>query len=161
MFAGNFAPRGWKVANGQKLDIGQNSALFSVIGSNFGGDGRTNFALPNLSGRTPVGLGTLETQMGDRTFQIGQTGGREQVKLLPSQLPNFGFQTQDKTLAIVDSIFAVEDETMEGVEVPLLEEVTTTSVGTTANDNDFINTRNPYQAVNFIICVNGEYPLRS
>jgi len=55
MFAGNFAPRGYMLCNGALLSISQNTALFSLLGTTYGGDGRTTFALPNLNGRTPFG----------------------------------------------------------------------------------------------------------
>lgn len=57
LFAGNFAPKGWMFCNGQLLPIAQNSALFSILGTTYGGDGRVTFALPNLCGRAPVGIG--------------------------------------------------------------------------------------------------------
>lgn len=57
MFAGNFSPRGWAAAEGQLLPISQNTALFSLLGTTYGGDGRTTFALPDLRGRAPVGVG--------------------------------------------------------------------------------------------------------
>ena len=57
LFAGNFVPRGWAPCNGQLLPINQNTALFSLLGTTYGGDGKTTFALPNLSGNVPVGMG--------------------------------------------------------------------------------------------------------
>lgn len=71
LFAGNFAPRGWALCEGQLLDISANSALFSILGTTYGGDGRTNFALPDLRGRTPVGVGTGP---GLAQVQLGQKG---------------------------------------------------------------------------------------
>jgi microcystin-dependent protein len=72
LFAGNFAPRGWALANGQLLNISENPALFSILGARYGGDGRTTFALPDLRGRTAVGAGK-----GPRLFNksLGQLGG--------------------------------------------------------------------------------------
>lgn len=83
-FAGNFAPRGWAFANGQTLPISQNSALFSLLGTMYGGDGRTTFQLPDLRGRHLVGVGTTRSggslRTGDRrAYRVGNTkGGKEQ-----------------------------------------------------------------------------------
>lgn len=57
MFAGNFAPRTWAICQGQIMSISQNTALFAILGTTYGGDGQTTFALPNLAGRVPVGVG--------------------------------------------------------------------------------------------------------
>ena len=74
MFAGNFAPRGWALCDGQLLPIAQNAALFSLLGTTYGGDGRTTFALPDLRGRTPIHPGT-----GPRLSRrrLGEEGGSE------------------------------------------------------------------------------------
>ncbi len=84
-FAGNFAPSGWQFAQGQLLPIAQNTALFSLLGTTYGGDGRTTFALPNLGGRTPIGTGT---GAGLSTRTLGQQTGAETVTLNTSQLPS-------------------------------------------------------------------------
>lgn len=76
MFAGNFAPRGWALCNGQLLSIADNSALFSLLGTTYGGDGRTTFALPDLRGRVVIHPGTGE---GLSTYRLGQEGGSESV----------------------------------------------------------------------------------
>jgi len=78
MFAGNFAPRGWAFCNGQLLPISQNTALFSLLGTTFGGDGRTTFGLPDLQGRAPMHPGR-GPGLTDR--RLGQTGGAETVTL--------------------------------------------------------------------------------
>ncbi|MCF7567467.1 tail fiber protein [Sabulilitoribacter arenilitoris] len=73
MFAGNFAPRGWAFCDGQLLPISQNPALFSLLGTNYGGDGRTTFALPDLRDRTPIHLGNKS----DLYTRVGDKGGSE------------------------------------------------------------------------------------
>ncbi len=80
-----FCPRGWAETNGALLPIAQNSALFSLLGTTFGGDGRTTFGLPDLRGRTPVGVGT---GAGLSSVAWGQRGGAEYVVLTESQLPS-------------------------------------------------------------------------
>ncbi len=83
-FASNFAPRGWAFAHGQTIPIAQNSALFSLLGTYYGGDGRTTFRLPDLRGRHLIGTGTTKSggslRPGDRrTYQVGNTkGGKDQ-----------------------------------------------------------------------------------
>ncbi|PSN11862.1 phage tail protein, partial [filamentous cyanobacterium CCT1] len=84
MFAGNFAPRGWAFCNGQLIAISQNTALFSLLGTLYGGDGRTTFALPDLRGRTPIHAGQ---GAGLSDYPLGSRGGVEQVALTTEQLP--------------------------------------------------------------------------
>lgn len=79
MFAGNFAPVGWAFCNGALMDISQNSALFNLIGTTYGGDGQTTFALPNLQSRVPVHVGP--------NFALAQSAGAETVTLTTSQIP--------------------------------------------------------------------------
>jgi microcystin-dependent protein len=79
MFAGNFAPVGWAFCNGAIIPIDQNDALFNLIGTTYGGDGQTTFALPNLQSRVPVHVGP--------GFALGQSGGAESVTLTTSQIP--------------------------------------------------------------------------
>src|SRR5579859_4749959 len=79
MFAGNFAPVGWAFCNGQLIPIDQNDALFQLIGTTYGGDGQTTFALPDLQSRVPMHVGP--------GFALGQTGGAETVTLTTSQIP--------------------------------------------------------------------------
>jgi microcystin-dependent protein len=79
MFAGNFAPVGWAFCNGAIIPIDQNDALFNLIGTTYGGDGQTTFALPNLQSRVPVHVGS--------GFALGESGGAETVTLTTSQIP--------------------------------------------------------------------------
>ena len=85
LFAGNFAPRGWALADGQLLNISQHSALFSVIGTTYGGDGETTFALPDLQGRTAVHPGSAGPGM--PTWALGQVGGTDLQSLTVGQIP--------------------------------------------------------------------------
>ena len=84
LFAGNFCPRGYAETNGQLMPIAQNTALFSILGTTYGGDGRTTFALPNLQGRSATGVGQ---GAGLSTIVPGQTIGNESVTLTTAQLP--------------------------------------------------------------------------
>lgn len=84
MFAGNFAPRGWAFCDGQLLAINQHQALFSILGTTYGGDGRTTFGLPDLRGRVPLHEGSGP---GLSSYRLGQKGGTESVRLsiVPTQ----------------------------------------------------------------------------
>ena len=96
IFAGNFAPRSWAFCNGQLLAIAQNQALFSILGTTYGGDGRTTFALPDLRGRVPVGEGTGP---GLSTIKLGQRLGNEYNILTALQLPSHTHTASGKTAA--------------------------------------------------------------
>jgi len=85
LFGFNFAPRGWALCSGQLLPINQNDALFSILGTTYGGNGTTSFALPDLRGRTPIHGGTGP---GLSNYVLGQQGGTENVTLLSSQMPS-------------------------------------------------------------------------
>jgi microcystin-dependent protein len=84
MFGGNFAPRGWAICNGQLMPISQNTALFSLLGTSYGGNGITTFALPDLRGRVPINQGQAP---GLSLYDLGQIGGEENLTLTTAQLP--------------------------------------------------------------------------
>ncbi|MEO6786643.1 MAG: tail fiber protein [Chthoniobacteraceae bacterium] len=84
IFAGNFNPKGWALCNGQLLAISQNTALFSLLGTNYGGDGKSTFGLPNLQGSVPLGQGQGP---GLSPYALGQSGGSSTVTLLTTELP--------------------------------------------------------------------------
>src|SRR5947208_9160321 len=84
MFAGNFAPRGWALCNGQIMSIAQNTALFSLLGTTYGGDGVTTFALPDLRGRAPVGQGQGP---GLSNLSLGESSGTENITLISANMP--------------------------------------------------------------------------
>jgi len=85
MFAGSFAPAGWAFCNGALLPIAENDTLFNLIGTTYGGDGQTTFALPNLSSRYPIHQGTSPTT--GTTYTIGEFAGSESVTVTVNQLP--------------------------------------------------------------------------
>lgn len=89
MFAGNFPPRGWTFCDGQNLPIDQNQSLFAVLGTAYGGDGRTNFNLPDLRGRAPMHQGQ-GNNLTNRS--LGERGGEEQVSLSTNELPTHTHQ---------------------------------------------------------------------
>ncbi len=85
MFAGNFPPVGWAFCDGSLMAISENETLFNLIGTTYGGDGQTTFALPDLRGRLPLHFGTGPS---GTTYQLAQTGGAEQVTLTQQQIPS-------------------------------------------------------------------------
>ena len=85
IFPFNFAPTGWALCNGQVLPLSQNTALFSLLGTTYGGDGKSNFALPNLQGRAPMHPGQGP---GLSLHDLGETGGSDTVTLLESEIPS-------------------------------------------------------------------------
>src|SRR5436309_3627114 len=88
MFAGNFNPAGWMFCEGQLLPISENEILFQLIGTTYGGDGESTFALPDLRGRLPLHMGSN----GVTTYQLAQTGGTETVTLTVNQIPSHSHQ---------------------------------------------------------------------
>ncbi len=84
IFAGNFAPKGWALCNGQLLPISQNTALFSLLGTTYGGDGKSNFALPDLQGSSPMQAGQGP---GLSLRDLGETAGEQTVTLLQTEMP--------------------------------------------------------------------------
>ncbi len=87
IFAFNFAPKGWAWCDGQLLPLSQNTALFSLLGTTYGGDGKSNFALPDLQGSVPIHTGGAQPGPGLPLYDLGQTGGSENVALLVSEMP--------------------------------------------------------------------------
>jgi microcystin-dependent protein len=86
IFGFNFAPKGWAQCSGQLLAISQNTALFSLLGTNYGGDGRVTFGLPNMNGSVPIHVGGNQPGPGLSTYFLGQTGGEEAVTLQTTEM---------------------------------------------------------------------------
>jgi microcystin-dependent protein len=109
-FGGTFAPSGWEFCNGSLLSISKYSALYSLLGTNYGGDGRTTVGMPDLRGRSPLGYGAGPGRT-PRT-SIGQTGGYETVTLQTSQMPSHTHDFSDATLSgdIACTLNAAETE---------------------------------------------------
>lgn len=161
LFGGNFAPRGWAFCEGQLLPISQNSALFSLLGTFYGGDGRTTFALPDLRGRVPFHPGRGP---GLSSYQIGQRGGAETNTLSINQLPSHSHGNNMASAAEGDSndpagkLLAKSDARAYTATGPAV-----ASAGNTANSGggQAIDNRQPYIAMNYIIALQGVYPSRS
>lgn len=166
IFAGNFAPEGWALCNGQLLQISQNTALFSIIGTTYGGDGRSTFALPNLQGRIPVSFGQ---GAGLSNLVLGQSYGSEAVTLTANQMPSHGHSATIKganagtTNQPQDSLFGKVPRTnMYSTPDATPTNMTEGSISLqNAGGSLAHNNMQPYLTLNFIIAINGIYPSRS
>lgn len=166
-FAGNFAPVGWALCNGQLLSISQNAALFSIIGTYYGGNGVSNFALPDLQGRMLIHQGTGP---GLPPFVIGQMGGSENATLLQSNLPAHSHSvTADAEAGNVGSP-ANALIAQNGAGRSAIAQFTNTTptapvtmapnmIGVTGGSQPF-SVQNPYVCITYIIALNGVFPSR-
>ncbi len=164
MFAGNFAPRNWAFCDGQLLSIASNDALFSLLGTIYGGDGRTTFGLPDLRGRIPVHAGSGP---GLTPRNLGSKGGQENVTLTLNQIPSHTHTLTGSSLAGQGGspAGAVPAQSTVGVYVRNpnvaairpLNDASITSVGGSQAHTNLM----PFQCVNFIIALFGIYPSRS
>jgi microcystin-dependent protein len=164
----NFAPRGWAFCNGQLLPINQNQALFSLLGTTYGGDGRVNFALPNLQGRVPIHMGS--------GFTLGQAGGEVAHTLTQGELPqhNHFLQADATTVATSNSGTPAAGNALgqtigqppTGATFPVslytagIANLTTLNpavVGNTGGNQPHEN-RQPFLALNVIIALQGIFP---
>lgn len=162
----SFAPRFFAQCNGQLLPINQNQALFSLLGTQYGGNGTTNFALPDLRSRTPVGYASsVDPSWQPPSVQIGQSAGVETVTLLASNLPSHQHQatasTQDGTTRNPNgNVFASTSVPIYGssggAQVPLSPATIAPSGGGQAHSN-----LQPYTTINFCIALSGIFPSRN
>ena len=171
MFAGNFAPRGWAFCEGQLLSINQNQALFSILGTTYGGDGRTTFGLPDLRGRAVIGPGTGP---GLSPRQLGSRTGTETATLSVAQMPSHAHTaTGTAQVSLSNEVGTTSDTDGQYIANHLggfnedatpgakLEGVSST---TTINNTGWGQSHNnvqPSQTVNYIIALQGTYPSRN
>ncbi|PPK94297.1 MULTISPECIES: phage tail protein [Nonlabens] len=162
MFAGNFAPRGWALCQGQLLPIAQNSALFSIIGTTYGGDGRTTFGLPDLRGRVPEGVGTGP---GLSPVQWGQRSGAETVTLTTANLPSHNHAvngvsevgtTNVPSGAYPANSGVFDNEYGTGTSTPMHAGM----IGYTGGGQS-VSIKQPSLGMHYIICLQGIFPSRS
>lgn len=159
LFAGNFAPQGWFLCEGQILPINQYTALFSLLGTNYGGNGTSNFALPNFSGRVPVHQGQGP---GSSPYTVGQTGGENQVTLFTNQLPAhthpIGVSSASATTNVPTTATTLGVASSDAYGVPTnLSPMGSELVGGGQGHEN----RQPFLALNFIIAFQGIYPARN
>ena len=162
MFGGNFAPTGWALCNGQLLSIAQNTALFSILGTYFGGDGVTTFGLPNLQGRVAVHWGQ---GAGLSPYNLGQNGGSENVVLQVNQMPAHSHLVSSDTgdtgasshpngqLLASSGANAIYNKNADSTMNPSM-------IQNAGGSQPHPNIQ-PYQCVTFIIALQGIYPSRN
>jgi microcystin-dependent protein len=170
IFAGNFAPTGWALCNGQILPLSQNTALFSLLGTTYGGDGKSNFALPNLQGSAPMHPGQGP---GLSLRDLGESGGEQFVTVLQTELPQhshvlqgstaFGAGT-DPTNGFLAHSRWFQSNANKGVvalyntpqSVTPMNPVSTSVAGGSLPHNNMM----PYLGLTFIIALQGVFPPR-
>ena len=164
MFAGSFAPVGWAFCDGSVLNVSANPALFSILGSIYGGDGRTTFGLPDLRGRVPVHEGS---GLGLTARALGAKGGSETVTLTANQIPS-----HNHTVAAVSSNGNQGSPVgnLPGAEAVANHDVwsdadadgtmKSTMIGNTGGSRSHTNLQ-PFQVVHYIIALVGTYPSRN
>lgn len=172
LFAGNFAPRSWAFCEGQLLSIAQNTALFSILGTTYGGDGRTSFGLPDLRGRAPISQGTGP---GLNTHRLGERSGIENVTLNILELPSHHHNLSTGSVQVGNEAKgSTSTETAAGNFKGNLTGgfrsaggggiLANGSVhGNSANVGGNLSHTNmqPYLAVNYIIALQGTFPSRN
>ncbi len=159
MFAGTFAPRGWAFCDGQLLATSQNDALFALLGTFYGGDGRSTFGLPDLRGRVPVHAGSGP---GLPSRSLGERGGSEQVAPTNNQLPVHTHAIASTGQATTGNpggkvVGKAGEEIFSTITSPTSNSVMNAQVGGRAAHNNVM----PFQCVNFIIALSGIFPSRS
>lgn len=163
MFAGNFAPSGWALCNGQILPISQNTALFSLLGTNYGGNGTSTFGLPNLQARFPMHAGS-GSGPGLSERVVGESGGEPTVTLLTKDLPlhNHALNAASThTTGVASSGVTLAPTTPPIYHKPTdMVPMAATSVSATGGNEPHEN-RQPYLAVTFIIALQGIFPSRN
>ncbi|GGB48599.1 phage tail protein [Deinococcus soli (ex Cha et al. 2016)] len=161
IFAGNFAPYGWAFCNGQILPISQNTALFSLLGTTYGGNGTTTFALPNLQGRAPIHWGTGP---GLTPRSLGESSGTAAVTLLSTQMP-VHTHTLNAAIDPAESDNPANLALARGSNVtpyvPTPNATLSPSTLSIQGGSQPHNNMQPYLTMNFIIALQGIYPPRS
>jgi microcystin-dependent protein len=159
LFSFNYAPRWWAQCNGQLMPINQNQALFSILGTTYGGDGRTTFALPNLQGRVPVHLGTFQPD--PSYISLGEKSGEEHHTVSVSEMPSHMHATV-ATTKVADSAdpsnqlwasLTVSGYSYNPPNVIMSPQALATAGGSQPHEN-----RQPYTVLNFCIALQGIFP---
>jgi microcystin-dependent protein len=162
IFPFNFAPKGWAFCDGQILPLSQNTALFSLLGTTYGGDGKSNFALPNMQGNAPMHPGQGP---GLSLHDLGETGGSETVSLLESEIPSHshalnasasdGINTSPANQLLAQGVGV----STWGIIAPNTQ-MADTALAPAGGDQPH-NNMQPYLTLNFCIALQGVYPPRT
>lgn len=161
MFGGNFAPAGWQFCDGTLLPIAEYDTLFNLIGTTYGGDGQTTFAVPDLRGRFPMHQGT---QAG-LTLTLGQAGGEEEVTLTQNQIPAHTHPMTGSSVASAQSpsgtVPAAWSDQQYSTTTPSGGVTFAASVVGSVGGSQPHDNRAPFLALNFIISLFGVYPTQN
>jgi microcystin-dependent protein len=165
IFPFNFAPKGWAFCDGQILPLSQNTALFSLLGTTYGGDGKSNFALPNMQGNAPMHPGQGP---GLSLHDLGETGGSETVTLLESEIPSHSHIMTSFTglgnrlTPVANSISRETGATsfVPSTANPALVNMADNAITPAGGDQPH-NNMQPYLTLNFCIALQGVYPPRT
>ncbi len=165
LFGGDFAPRGWAFCDGQLLAVSSHDALFSILGTIYGGDGRTTFALPDLRGRVPIGAGQ---GAGLTNRPLGQKSGHEKVPLNIAQIPS-----HNHAAPVITSSNAPDTDSPAGSKIASNQTIYSsdasapvvalgsTTTGMAGGSGVPHNNMQEFNTLNYIIALNGPYPSRS
>ena len=164
IFPFSFAPKGWALCDGQVLPISQNTALFSLLGTTYGGDGKSTFALPNLQGSAPLHVGGSQPGPGLSPYDLGETGGTDTVTLLESEAPAHSHSVQAQTVDQGDNripgptLNLANQQIYSGAagNTPLAVQAVSVVGGGQPHNNLM-----PYLTLSFNIALQGVYPPRS
>lgn len=161
IFAFNFAPRGWAMCNGQILSIAQNTALFSLLGTTYGGNGQTTFALPDMRGRAPIHAGNS----GQGTYSLGQVGGSQAVTLIQSQIPAHTHAVVATSAIAGETYPAATNTWAAGAAEPAYTMSANSVMAPTtlsiAGGSQPHQNRSPFLALNICIAMEGIFPSRN
>lgn len=169
MFAGNFAPRNWAYCAGQILPIAQNTALFSLLGTTYGGDGRVTFALPDLQGRVALGAGQGP---GLSSYDLGQASGVQTTTMLISQMPSHGHAGGAVKIDLSTSGATTQTANGNILASPTADTYATAGTTPTVNNPGFtaeaavqgssqpFSIMQPYLGMSYVICQSGVFPSR-
>ena len=162
MMSFGFAPRGWAFCNGQQLPINQNQALFSLLGTTYGGNGVTTFALPNLQGRTPLHFGS---GAGLSPVTLGQVGGEEGHTLTQNEMPGHTHQVQassqpGNTRTPGNGVWAATGSGTNYSNATPNVQMQASQISPTGGSQPHEN-RQPYLTINFCIAIVGIFPSRN
>ncbi|MBX2928164.1 MAG: phage tail protein [Saprospiraceae bacterium] len=160
IFPFNFAPTGWALCNGQLLPLSQNTALFSLLGTTYGGNGKSNFALPDLQGRSPMHPGQGP---GLSLRDLGETGGSETVTLLSSEIPahahTFNGVNDSGLQSTPGGAVTARANIYKTAPAPNLVDMSVNMIAPTGGNQPHNNLQ-PYLTLNFCIALQGVYPPR-
>jgi len=164
IFPFNFAPKGWAFCDGQLLPISQNTALFSLLGTYYGGDGKSNFGLPNLQGSVPIHVGANQPGPGLSFYDLGETGGVENVTLNLSETPTHSHNITAQTIDQGDNRIPSPALNLGNTQMYSNANPTATmdpSALSLYGNSQPHNNMQPYLTLNFNIALQGVYPPRS